>query len=796
MLSPIRHPASIEAVRYHVRVRGQVQGVGFRPAVYRWAAAQGLTGCVYNDTHGAVVEVEGPAERVEAFLRGLAGAMPRLVRIDYLHHQAVPIRGDTAFIITPSRDSVVADAAVTVDTAVCDACLHEMRSPQNRRHGHALINCTDCGPRFSIIDAVPYDRPNTTMRRFAMCDLCRVEYDNPADRRFHAQPVCCPDCGPRVTLINRDGVEVVGSEDDPPHQAAEWLRAGKILAIKGIGGFHLAVRAGDADAVARLRQCKHRDAKPFAVMVRDVLAARALVQLTEAGEAALQGPAAPIVLAPRLGPSSVAPGLAAEVVPEVAPGTHRLGVMLPYTPIHHRLFDAQPQLGPLVMTSGNLSDEPLVTGNDEALNKLRDIADGLLMHNRPIARGVDDSVVLDLATGPPVLLRRSRGWVPTAIALDGGREAAAAPGLCVGGELKGTIAVVRRGEAVLGQHLGDLKHPAAYDNFRRSVDDMLGLFDVEPAWVACDRHPAYLSHGFAQRWAKDHGIALIEVQHHHAHAAALLAEHDRHDPILAFVADGVGYGDGGAVWGGEVLRVDRRNYQHLARLRPLRLPGGDAAARDTRRCALALLHQAYGDAGLDHPVVDSLGFEALERQTLSAMVRRRIHCVDSSALGRVFDGVAALLGLCQTNRFEAEAPMALEASAFAGDHAADTDTDACIVSVDTTPWAIDLSPLVRRLVDGRMRCEPTPNLAAYFHTGLARAWATLLRQLASDLGLNTIGLTGGVFANESFTLRVSHHLTDAGLTVLRHRQVPPNDGGLSLGQAAVAVACSVGRRKD
>jgi len=382
--------------------------------------------------------------------------------------------------------------------------------------------------------------------------------------------------------------------------------------------------------------------------------------------------------------------------------------------------------------------------------------------------------------------------VPTAIALGDGREATVAPGLCVGGELKSTVAVVRHGEAILGQHLGDLKHPRAYENFQRSVDDMLRLFDVEPAWIACDQHPAYLSHGFAQRWAKQHGAALVQVQHHHAHAASLMAEHGRHDPILTLVADGVGYGDHGEVWGGEVLWANRQSYRHLARLRPLRLPGGDAAARDTRRCALALLYQAYGDAGLVHPITESLGFETTDLRTLAMMIRKSVHCVESSALGRVFDGVAALLGLCHTNRFEAEAPMSLEAAAYAGDFT--VDDAGAQVSTNATPSFLDLSSLIRRLVEGWTRGEPTTALATRFHVGLARSWAKLLRRLASKHGIETIGLTGGVFANEILTQRLTRELTEAGLTVLRHRRVPPNDGGLSLGQAAVALTRS--GRKD
>ena len=641
------------------------------------------------------------------------------------------------------------------------------------------------------------------MKMFAMCGRCREEYENPADRRFHAQPVCCHDCGPKVTVVDGRGELLAEGSEDSMRMAAARLWAGEVVAIKGVGGFHLAVRAKDAAAVGRLRSRKHRDSKPLALMVRDVEAARALVSLSEAGEAALRSPAAPIVLGVRR-KNTVA---ARAVVPGVAPGTHRWGVMLPYTPMHHLLFDAGlkagQDLGPLVMTSGNRSDEPLVTGNAEALCRLGEIADVFVMHDREIVRGVDDSIFLDMAEGLPVPMRRSRGLAPGTItlanAVEEKKEAEKLPrqlpgvgvgvgvGLCVGGELKTTVAVVRGGEAVLGQHLGDLKHPLAYEHFQRSVEDMLGLFEAHPSWVACDRHPAYLSHAFAARWAAHRGVPLVQVQHHHAHAAALLAEHGLPGPMLALVADGVGYGDGGEVWGGELLRADRRSFCRVARLRPLRLPGGDASSRDTRRCALALLYQAFGGAGLDHPVVDRLGFDGAQRGGLSAMLRRDVRCVQSSALGRVFDGVAALLGLCHTNWFESEAPMAVEAAAHAWGQEEKSDGNLFDLAADN-PRTLDLSALIRRLVDGVMEGEPTASLAARFQRGLVDGFAALVEQASQETGVNMVGLTGGVFANEALTLGLARRLQMKGCDVWRHAQVPPNDGGLCLGQAAVALA--------
>ncbi len=810
------------------RLGGQVQGVGFRPFIYRVAQQHGLGGFVCNDAAGVTIEAEGPAERVERFAAALTDQLPPLARLEAVACEALPPRGDGAdFVIVPSQTTGPIQAAVAVDTVVCDDCLREMLDPADRRHGYGLINCTQCGPRLSIIHRVPYDRANTTMAAFAMCGPCRREYEDPADRRFHAQPTACPTCGPRLELVSPRGVPMPG---DPIAQAAAQLSAGGVVAVKGLGGFHLAVRADDERAVARLRQLKQRDAKPFALMCGNLAEARRMVALSQWGAEALCSAAGPIVLARRRPRAAVADA--------VAPGCHRLGVMLPATPIQHLLMAAlsggvcdlaqrrdgsalgalnlagldlpgggslgsrsaapgpsgvEPSGGGLVMTSGNRSDEPLAIDNAEALSRLGGMCDALLWHDRPIARCVDDSVVLDMGDGEVLPIRRARGYAPAALDLP---VAAASPGLCVGGHLKNTVAVVHGGQAVVSQHLGDLEHPLAFEHFQRAAQDMQQLFAVQPRWIAHDAHPQYLSTHHARRLARRYGVPLVAVQHHHAHAASVLAEHGQRGPAVAVVCDGVGYGDDGTIWGGEVLLADLRGYRRMAAMEPLNLPGGDSAARDTRRCALALLHQALGDDLQGHPAVRRLIPDARDREMLLAMLRNGVGCVGSSAAGRVFDGVAALLGLVMRNDYEAQAALALEAAATAvsGDGSNEPATD----SASRACWRIgpdrhgvqriDLAPMVHQLLRRRERGEPVCELAMLFHQALAGALAEAAMMAAQRSGVRCVVLSGGVFCNRILTLLLTTRLERCGLDVLRHRRVPANDGGLALGQAAVAAA--------
>ncbi len=826
MTAATQHPDLLGRRRW--LIRGQVQGVGFRPFVYRLAKKHQLSGFVRNGSQGVIIEAQGADDALDRFARALHEERPPLAVIESMSVESLPLDlGEHKFEIAASVDPPqAADAQVTVDTALCPDCLREMLDARDRRAGYALINCTNCGPRFSIIRNVPYDRQSTTMAKFTMCGRCLREYRHPPGRRFHAQPIACHDCGPKLALVDPAGRHIKG---DPIAKAAALLVKGRILAVKGLGGFHLAVRADLPAAVAELRKRKHRDAKPFAVMVRDLDAARRMVKLSPAAKDLLSSPRCPIVLAERVMdmPGVLKHASPREELPGVAPDSHRLGVMLPYTPIQHLLFAAEPQLQTLVMTSGNVSDEPLVIDNADAVARLGALCDAMLWHDRPIERPVDDSVYLDMPGDDALLpIRRARGDVPGASALPIEQDTA---GLCVGGELKNTIAVVRRREAILSQHLGDLKHPLALENFAKTIDDMLRLFEVKPRWIAHDLHPAYLSTAHARKLAAKWNVPLIAVQHHHAHAAALLAEHGRTDPILALVADGVGHGDDGTSWGGELLLCDLHGYQRVAHLRPLLLPGGDAAALDTRRCAMSLLHQALGDQFDQHPMAAQLYPEKDQRQMLAEMIRRQVNCATSSAMGRVFDGVAAMTGVCTQNAYEAQAPMMLEAAAAgcvvdsqprpfsftaavessaarvprprAGrvDHPAhphvgvapqDQGSSALTPTLsqgerESQSRVIDLSPLIMELLAQQ---RPAAEQAALFHHRLADILAASIIQASRDSGIDTVGLTGGVFCNQLLTRLITARLSNEGLEVLRHRKVPATDGGLSLGQAAVAAA--------
>ncbi|MHC4947541.1 MAG: carbamoyltransferase HypF [Planctomycetota bacterium] len=769
-----------------LRVTGQVQGVGFRPFVYRVAHELGLAGSVWNDQRGVTIEAWGPAPRLDELERRLAAEAPALARVADVRRLG-EAAGDDApdgFVIRASDVAATERGRVTTDSAVCADCLREMRDPDDRRFRHALINCTNCGPRFTIVRDLPYDRSRTTMASFPMCPPCAAEYGDPADRRFHAQPTCCPACGPRLRLLDAGGTEAAG---DPVAAAATRLRAGGLLAVKGLGGYHLAADARAEPAVVRLRRGKRRDHKPFAIMVASLAHARRLVRLSDEAARLLESPVCPIVLAPRRDDDDLAPS--------VAPGCHRLGVMLPYTPLQHLLID-EPCLrdAVLVMTSANFSDDPLITEDADAVGRLAGICDAFLVHDRPIERAVDDSIVLDASFGA-VPFRRARGSVPEPLPLP---VAAPRPGLCAGSDLKNTVAIARGDEVITSQHIGDLGWSLAYRRFERTIEDLQRLYDVEPAWVACDLHPGYVSHAFARRAARARGVDLVVVQHHHAHLASLLAEHGRADPIVGLVCDGVGYGDDGSAWGGEVLVGDLAGYRRVARLRPLRLPGGDAAAKRTGRCGLSWLADALGPDAARHPRAAAMLPDDEERD----LVRRLLadgprRCPPSSGAGRLFDAAASLLGVCDFNHYEAMSGTVLEAAARAagerpaGDgvmRLAASDAEPDLVELDHRPL---LSALLARLEGGPSPADVGP-AAWLFHDALADGLARAARDAAVRHGLATVGLSGGVFCNELLTERVAGRLRDAGLEVLVHRALPPNDGGLACGQAAVAAATLAG----
>ena len=717
-----------------------MQGVGFRPFVARLAGELGLAGLVGNDVHGAFIEVQGAPELLDEFQRRLVEDAPPLARIGALG--AVEMAACTAagFVIVASAEGAAPSLAITPDAAICAACAREIADPRDRRSGHPFANCTDCGPRYSIITAVPYDRPNTTMLGFAMCAACGAEYADPGDRRFHAQPIACPACGPRVWLEASDQRPATSGQrpaaSDAIAEAARLLHAGMIVAIKGLGGFHLAVRADDEAAVARLRTRKQRDAKPFAVMVRDLAMARTLAELTPDDEARLQSSAAPIVLVPRRG----------TLAASVAPGSDLLGLMMPYTALHLLLLQASPPV--LVMTSGNPAGEPLCRDNAEAQERLAGIADAFLLHDRPIARPLDDSVWLGATP-----LRRARGFVPDPIALPATR-----PVLALGGDLKAVVGLAGEGRCVLSEHLGDLANPAAFRNWLEATVRLQDLLRIRPEVVVVDLHPAYHS----VRHGRSLGLPVVAVQHHHAHAAACLAEHGHAGPALAVVCDGTGYGTDGTVWGGEVLRLEGAGCERVAHLATFPLLGGDSGAEDTWRPALGLLHRAFGTdwpAHLPRP---------LEAEIIAVAQARLPRAVACSSLGRLFDGVAWLLGLCDANRFEGEAAIAVEQAALRGRPGVRLAFD-----------GLDPAPLVRALLTGG---DPA-DLALAFHEAVCDAFAAAVLRRPED----TVALSGGCFVNRLLLHGLTHRLEAAGRRVLTHRLVPPGDGGIALGQAWVAA---------
>ena len=709
--------------RRRIRVRGVVQGVGFRPFVYRLATRGQLGGFVLNDGDGVVVEVEGSTDALDEFVEALTLEAPPLARVASLTSERTAARGEQAFVVAES-DAAGRSALVPPDVATCDACLAELFDPADRRYRYPFLNCTDCGPRFTIVRGVPYDRPLTTMAGFPLCADCRREYENPADRRFHAEPIACPACGPHLDLPLEDAVGV--------------LLDGGIVAVKGLGGYHLACAAESEEAVTRLRARKRREEKPLAVMTSDP---GRLARPTPAEEKLLRSRARPIVLVARL--------RGAPVAESVAPGSPWLGLMLPYTPLHHLLCADSGRA--LVMTSGNLTDEPIAVDDADARRRLGGIADLFLTHNRPIHRRCEDSVVR--AAFP---IRRSRGYAPTALSLP---VAADAPLVAVGAELKSTFCVARGNEAFLSAHLGDLSSESAYAAFRADLALYLDMLGVEPAAVACDLHPDYL----ATRWAWDQGIPVVEVQHHHAHAAACLAEHGETGAALAVVLDGTGYGPDGTICGGEVLRCDLSGLERVAHLDPVPLPGGETAVREPWRVAAAYLERS------GRPVPWARW--ELVRQSLD------VNAPLSSGAGRLFDAVSALLGVRERVSYEGQAAIELEH--LSGDRQAAPYE--CRIEHGVVHGADLVAAAHDDLRAGRERAE----IAAAFHEGVAAAFA---RACTEAGGAATAVLSGGCFQNVRLLESLRRRLEAEGLRVLTHTAVPPNDGGVSYGQAAVAAA--------
>ncbi|MEU6425001.1 carbamoyltransferase HypF [Microbispora sp. NPDC046973] len=752
-----------------VRVEGIVQGVGFRPFVYGLATRLGLAGLVGNDERGVFIEVEGGSALVEEFLAALTGDPPPLAVIERISTGPAPVTGRRTFEIAPSVAGGDRHALVPPDVATCDACLRDLTDPADRRWGYAFTNCTGCGPRFTIVRDVPYDRANTTMAAFPMCADCAREYHDPADRRFHAQPVCCPACGPRLRLAGSAGSEGAG---DPLERAVQALREGGVLAVKGLGGYHLAALAADEPAVAALRSRKHREDKPFAVMAGDPAAARRLCVVDPAEERLLTGPARPVVLLRRLPDAPVAPS--------VAPGNRWLGVLLPYTPLHHLLLRALGE--PIVLTSGNVSDEPIAYRDDEALERLGGIADAFLAHDRPIHIRTDDSVVR-IFRGRDLPIRRSRGYVPHPLPL---ARAAPRPVLACGAELKHTFCLVEEDRAFVSHHIGDLENYETLRSFTEGVEHFRRLFDITPEVVAHDLHPEYLSTKWALDMPDREDVDLIGVQHHHAHIASCLADNGAAGPVAGVAFDGLGYGSDGTLWGGEFLIADLAGFERAGHLTPVPMPGGATAIRQPWRMAAAYLDLAYdGDVPEDLDVVRR---NAGQWAAVVALARRGGNAPLTSSMGRLFDAVAAVAGVRDAITYEGQAAVEFEQLA---DPAVD-GAYPCGVLPAGTRFAVPGVELVRAVADDLRAGVPCDVVAARFHNAVARVVADGCALIREARGLSTVALSGGVFQNLLLLGRAVTLLEERGFTVLTHHRVPPNDGGVSLGQAAVAAALDRG----
>lgn len=772
-----RHSFSMR-MRRAVEIQGIVQGVGFRPYIFRLATENHLTGFIINTEAGVTIEVEGPAEAVEAFLARLPREIPPLAQITSMVVADRPANPDAAFRILPSRAGEARRVLISPDVAVCDDCRRELLDPADRRFRYPFINCTNCGPRYTIVRDVPYDRAKTSMAPFRMCLDCQREYDDPHDRRFHAQPNACWKCGPRVELWNREGQQVPCA--DAIAEAVRLLAAGHVVAIKGLGGFHLAADARNPAAVAGLRERKRRVDKPFAVMAAGLASVEELCELDDGSRHLLQSPAHPIVLLRKTYPEALAVS--------VAPFNHELGVFLPYTPLHHLLFAGDANTV-LVMTSGNISEEPIAIGNQEALARLRGLADFFLVHNREILLRADDSVmrVVDGRSRP---LRRSRGYVPAPVFLKDELPAV----LAVGGELKNTICLTRGCEAFLSQHIGDLENLESYQFFESAVAGLERILEVSPTLLAYDLHPDY----FSTRWAlAQAGLERAGVQHHHAHITSCMAENHLDGRVIGIALDGTGYGTDGKVWGGEVLACDYRGFERLAHLEYIPMPGGSTAILEPWRMAVSYLHHHFGREfwNLDIPFVR--GLDRGKTRTLIQAIERGVNCPLTSSAGRLFDAVAAIAGVRERVNYEAQAAIELEAALYAGgrdsawkpvhEPSMDDAVYPFAIRDESREWIIDVRPLLKALVEDVRQGVPTGAISRRFHLGFAGVLARVAERVRNQTGLERVCLSGGSFQNVFLSTQLQAQLEAGGFQVYTHCVVPCGDGGLSLGQAMVAA---------
>lgn len=755
---------TVELEGRRISIRGIVQGVGFRPWVYRLAHEAGIRGSVRNDSTGVLIEAFGSSGSLAEFVQQLETSAPPAASIAELTWEAIPAQELSAFEIERSEAGSELRVSIPADLATCDRCLEEIFDPANRRYRYAFTNCTDCGPRFTIVREVPYDRPATTMSVFEMCPSCQAEYDNPVDRRFHAQPNACPECGPQLRLLNARGDEMPAK--DPLATTARALKAGRIVAVKGLGGFHLACDATSSSAVGLLRQRKRRDAKPFAVMVRNLDAAEALARLGDSERRILQSVERPIVLAPLRAETPLAP--------EVAPGISLVGLMLPYTPLHHLLL-ADAEI-PLVMTSANVSEEPIAYRNGEAIERLRHITDLFLLHDREIETRCEDSVARAI-DGAPMLIRRSRGYVPRPIRL---RNPVAAPILACGAHLKNTFCIALGDQAFLGPHIGDLETLEAVDAFREAVSRMERFLAVRPELIAHDLHPEYQSTIYARSRSE---IPRVAVQHHHAHVASVMAEYGLEGPVLGLAFDGTGDGGDGTAWGGEFLLATGGKFQRLATLRPIALPGGDLAIHEIWRLALALLDDAYGEDALSVEIPLLRGLSERQLAIVPKMIHSGLQAPLAHGAGRYFDAVAALALGRSIARYEGQA-------ALEWNLAADPDergTYPYEIDDSLSPWQVDLRPMTRAIVDDLAAATSPTLISARFHNTLTAASEAVVREVLRELGRTRIVLSGGCFQNPLLVHGLRNRLSQ-DFEVFVPSRVPPGDGGIALGQAFVAHA--------
>ena len=750
-------------VAKRLKVNGIVQGVGFRPFVFQLAQKYELKGEVANTSSGVSIHVEGLPQDVSSFEADLNTKIPPLAFIVEMTSRSETVKNSSDFVIVKSQGESEMSTLISPDVSICDDCRAELLDPEDRRYGYPFINCTNCGPRYTIIDDIPYDRPKTSMRHFKMCPACQAEYDDPTNRRFHAQPNACAECGPRVGIY--DGLKNEITKKNPIDKAADLLKQGYILAIKGLGGFHLAADATNTDAVRRLRRRKTREEKPFAVMSYDLASIRLYAAVDHAGEQLLTSIRRPIVLLRKKTPNLISD--------QVAPRNNYFGVMLPYTPLHYLLL--KHDFTALVMTSGNLSEEPIAIDNDDAFTRLTAIADYFLIHDRDIFLRSDDSIVRHNA-GSIRFIRRSRGFVPIPIFL----QNKIPPILACGAELKNTVCITKQDKAFLSQHVGDLENIATYDFFKLTVDHLQRILDIHPEIIACDMHPDYLSTRYAQEQSL---VPNIQVQHHHAHIVSCMAEHKLEGAVIGLAFDGTGYGTDGALWGGEILITEAHEYKRVGHLDYVAMPGSTAAIKEPWRMAVSYLQDAYGCdlSRLKLPVL--LGLESEKLAVIRQMITKKINSPPTSSLGRLFDGVAAICGIRSRVNFEGQAAMELEMLSTESpesryDYNWQTDD---ILRIPT-------APIIRGVVGDIQNRVSVPDIAAKFHRTLICLFADLCDMIRKDSGLNRVVLSGGCFQNATLLAGMIRSLEENKFEVFSHEQVPTNDGGISLGQAVVAAA--------